>query len=51
MLKRIISNLNVFVSRCPTSAVVNFMGSGVRCSKNREKDEKWNKINNKQIII
>lgn len=51
MLKRIISNLNVFLSRCPTSAVANFGGSEVGCSENPGNEEKLKGINNKQIFI
>lgn len=51
MLKRIISNLNVFLSRCPTSVVANFWGSEVGFSENGGKEEKLKGINNKQIFI
>lgn len=51
MLKRIISNLNVFLSRCPTSAVANFAGSEVGCSEEGGKEEELKGINNKQIFI
>ena len=50
MLKRIISNLNVFLSRCLTS-VANFGGSEVGCSENGGKEEKLKGINTKQIFL
>lgn len=50
MLKRIISNLNVFLSRCPTS-VANFGGREVGCSENGGKEETLKGINNKQISL
>lgn len=51
MLKRIISNLNVFLSRCFFFAMVNFGGSEVGGSENERKDEKMKGIYIKLIFI
>lgn len=50
MFKRVINNLNVFLSRCPTSAMANFGGSGMGQSKNGVSDGKLSGVN-EQIIL